>query len=98
MKDSKRRGPIKIKGPPNQLETTNLVEHEAPTFCGACNDFHESTCPRFIQINEAMLAEMNNYVGHSRYSNQINVHGKNSSCIHGSLGFKQWKEVRIQRM
>jgi hypothetical protein len=69
-----RKGPPQDQRPPNQLEATNLVEHEAPPFCRACNDFHEeSTCPRFRQINEEGHAEANNYVG---YSNHINVVGK----------------------
>jgi hypothetical protein len=49
------------------------VEHEVPPFWRSCNDFHkESTFPRFLQINEARIAEENNYMG---FSNHINCVG-----------------------
>jgi hypothetical protein len=52
------------------------VEHEAPPFCRACNDFHEeSTCPNFHQINVVGTSSMNNYVGQSRHANQIKCMG-----------------------
>jgi hypothetical protein len=44
--------------PPNQLESTNLVNEEGPPFCRACEDFHEeSTCPVFCQVNEQGFPE-----------------------------------------
>jgi hypothetical protein len=37
----KRNRPPQDQRPPNQLEATNLVEHEAPPFCRDCNYFYE---------------------------------------------------------
>jgi hypothetical protein len=77
MKDGREKGSPQDQRPPNQLETTNMVNEEAPPFCRACEDFHEeSTCPIFCQINEQGLPETNNYVGYSRRSDFINNVGK----------------------
>jgi len=71
-----RKAPPQDERPPNQLEATNLVEQQDPPFCRACNDFHkESICYRFLQINEARPPKMNNFVGFSWNSNQINCMG-----------------------
>jgi hypothetical protein len=68
-----KRGPPHDHRPPNQLEATNMVNHEAPPYCRTCEYFHEeSTCPVFCQINEQGLPEMNNYVSHSIRSDYIN--------------------------
>jgi hypothetical protein len=56
MIGGKRKGPPQDQRPPNQLESNNVVNEEAPPFCRACEDFHEeSTCPIFCQINEQGL-------------------------------------------
>jgi hypothetical protein len=63
----RKKGHPQEQRPPNQLETMNMVNEEAPPFCRACEDFHESsTCPIFFQINEQGFIETSNYVGYSR--------------------------------
>jgi hypothetical protein len=46
-----KKCPPQDQRPPNQLESTNMVNEEVPPFCRTCEDFHEeSTCPFFFQI------------------------------------------------
>jgi hypothetical protein len=97
-----KKGPPQDETPPNQLEDINLVEQQAPPFCRSCNDFHEeSTCPRFIQINQASLPEMNNFVGFSRHSNQINYMGfsRHSNFINNAgkthpVSMDHWMQIK----
>jgi hypothetical protein len=72
------------------LETTNLVNEEAPPFCRACEDFHEeSTCPIFCQINEQGLLKQATMLGYSRRSDFINNVGKTHTVTND-----QWKQTK----
>jgi hypothetical protein len=59
------------------LESTNLVNEEAPPFYRACQGFHEeSTCPVFFQVNEQGFPESSNFVGYPKRTDHINNVGK----------------------
>ena len=76
-KDWQRKGSPQDQRPPNPLDSTNMVQEEAPPYCWACRDFHdEASCHVFIQINEQGLQETNNFVGHPYRHDSINVLGK----------------------
>jgi hypothetical protein len=46
-----KKGHPQDQRPPNQLDSTNIVNDEAPPFCRACEDFHEeSTCQCFVKL------------------------------------------------
>jgi len=58
-----RKVPPRDQMPPNQLETTNMVQRESPPFFRSCEYFHEdSTCPILYHMNEKGFLEINNYV------------------------------------
>lgn len=79
-KEWQRRGPPQDQRPPNQSESTNMVQEEVPPYCRACKDFHEeSSCPIFYQINEQGLLEINNFVGYPYRQDFINNIGKTYS-------------------
>ena len=65
----KNKGPQQDFGPPNPLESTNMVD-KTPPFCSPCNDFHEeATCPYVKIIMEgSMLGDE-----HLGTSGQINM-------------------------
>jgi hypothetical protein len=92
---SQKRGPPQDQRPPNPLESTNMVNEEAPPFCRACEDFHEeSTCPVFCQVNELGFPETSNFVGYSRRFDFINNVGKTHTITKDQL--KQTKELSKQ--
>jgi hypothetical protein len=89
MEIGKRRASPREKAL-NRLETTNMVNEEAPPFCRDCEDFHEdSTCPIFCQINEQGFPETTNYVGYSIHFDFIN----NVGIIHYVTN-DQWKKTK----
>jgi len=54
-----------------------MVNDETPSFCRACEEFHEeSTCPVFFQVNEQGVPKTSNFVGNSRRYDFINNVGK----------------------
>jgi hypothetical protein len=90
-----KKGPPQDQRLPNHLESTNMVNEEAPPFCRACEDFHEEfTCPVFCQVNEQGLLETSNYVGNSRRYDLINNVGKTNKVTDDQ--FKQNKEASIK--
>ena len=55
---NQKRHPPQDQRPPNPLESTNMVDHQAIPYCRPCGDFHdESTCPTFLQIINDKMAE-----------------------------------------
>jgi len=56
-----KKAPSQEQRPPNPLESTNLVDHQAIPFCRPCEDFHEeSTCPYYLQICEGQPSQSGN--------------------------------------
>jgi len=84
-----------LQRPPTPLESTNMVNEEAPPFCKACEEFHEeSTCSVFCQVNELGFPKTRNFVGYSRRSDFINNVSKTHTIIDNQR--KQTKKLSKQ--
>jgi hypothetical protein len=85
-----RKGPPQDQRPPNQLETTNMVQQRLLLFVELVKNFTRNPlAPYFVRSMSKDFLETSNYVGYSGHPNFINNVDKTHSVTND-----QWKQTK----